>query len=257
MAAVACFIHQHVGQALECPGSPTGARQQLYRQVDGRRPASAGYATALNAVELIAQHLQMRKRRTELGFMPPVNHHVVPVQQATGRQQKRSIIDTHQLDASLGSPFQHPLVARCQFSGCHGIATTEQHQVVVLGHIELFGDGLNLHHGATAGGHRVEGQPCQGPAAIALSAVVFVIGAETQLVEKRPKRQQGEFRQRQDQQADIRGHLRASSSNHQMSRYYPLKTASWPRLAHCESTRYIPWHSTPGSSICWPASACR
>ena len=42
-----------------------------------------------------------------------------------------------------------------------------------------------------------------GPGAIALAAVVLVIGAEAQLVEKTTERQQGKFRQGQQEKTQV------------------------------------------------------
>ncbi len=136
----------------------------------------------------------MREGCAEFGFVAPVHHYLVALQQPAGGQQESTVVDPHQLDASLaGLPEQGPVARRQRGSG-HGVAPAEHHQVVETGQLELASDGLDLHHSATARRHRVEGQPCHGPAAVALLAVVLVVGAETQLVEKGAERQQGEIR---------------------------------------------------------------
>ena len=55
-------------------------------------------AVAIDAVQLLAQQLQLRKSSTKLGFVTPVHHHLVPLQQAAGSQQEGAIVDPHQLD---------------------------------------------------------------------------------------------------------------------------------------------------------------
>ncbi|MNO52925.1 hypothetical protein D3C76_433570 [compost metagenome] len=61
VAAVARFIHQHVGQALERPVATAGARQQLHRQIDRRRAAGTGNRPVIHAKQLLAQYPQMRE----------------------------------------------------------------------------------------------------------------------------------------------------------------------------------------------------
>ena len=126
--------------------------------------------------------------------MTPVHHHLVPLQQAAGRQQEGAIVDPHQLDTRLGGLPEQSLVTWRQRCGGHGTAAAKHHQVVETVQLELISNGLDLQYRATARRYRLKAEPRHRPAAIALLAVVLVVGAEAQFVEKGAKRQQGKIR---------------------------------------------------------------
>ncbi|MNZ91073.1 hypothetical protein D3C78_1100470 [compost metagenome] len=132
-----------------------------------------------------------------------MHRHLVATQQAARGEQEAGVVDGHQLHALRRGIAQQLAIGRRQRLGRAGAAPAEQDQVVVVAIANVRRRDLDTHGGAAAGLNVPRLLPEDGPGAVALAAVVFLVASEAQLVEEAAEGKHGEARQGQQEETQV------------------------------------------------------